>query len=432
MSPKLAICGGEPVSSKPDMPKWPIHSDIELNNVRDVLESSMWSRTPGKSKKNPQSDKIQQFEENFCKFLGAKHGVAVTNGTAALELSCRALSLEPGDEIITPAYSFVSSATSIFAARCIPVFVDLDPETLLISPDRIEEAITPRTRAIVAVHLDGYACDMDRIMEIAKKHNLYVIEDCARAPGAEWRGQKVGTIGHFGCFSYWTSKHMSAGEGGFISSNHSELFNVASGIMNQGRMQNEDFYQHDIWGGNYRMSQVQAAVLLGQLSRYPEQIEHRENVVAHLGKLLEGKKGLRLVKRDPRQTKLVYYFMLLHYDAAEFGGVPLELFSKAMGAEGAPLQENFNRPLSENPIFSAEGLKASKLDFIFRDYGRVIDYANLRFPVVEGNSTLRRQHRHLLAPKEEMDVLVQAMEKIRANVDELVEYANGNANVAVK
>jgi len=422
MKKSLALLGGEALHPRPQQIKWPVSGDEELVHLRDVLDSSMWSRYPQGQQPNKRADKIQQLQEEFCSFLGARNGFAVTNGTVALEIACRSLLLKPGDEIITPAYSFVSSATCVFAARAIPVFVDLDPETLCISPDRIEEAITPRTRAIIAVHLDGYVCDMDRIMEIARRHNLAVIEDCARAPGSEWRGQKVGTIGHFGCFSFWTSKHMTCGEGGFLCSNDDDLFLKAESIANQGRARGGDFYEHPMLGGNGRMSQFQAAVLLGQLSRYPQQMEQRERNMEHLQSLLKDQAGFRAVRRDPRATRLSYYFAVFHYDPEAFGGVSRDLFAKAVTAEGSILQTNFDTPLSRNGVFSEEGLRANQLEFLYRDHGRTIDYQSLSFPVVESNTTLRRQHRTLLGGPEQMEHLAEAVKKVHACQHELVEF----------
>jgi dTDP-4-amino-4,6-dideoxygalactose transaminase len=423
----LAIAGGPRTRPTGERRReWPVYGESEQRHLQEVLDAPMWSffTSPQQKAEYAQANKLEMFENRFRDYLGAKHGLTITNGTAALEIACKALLMDPGDEVITPAHSFVASATCALAANAIPVFVDLDPETLCISPDRIEEAITARTRAIVAVHLDGYLCDMDRIMAIAKKHNLIVIEDCARSHGAEWRGQKSGAIGHFGCFSFWTSKLMTCGEGGFLSCNDDSLFARAWSIQNQGRpMEGSDFYEHVILGSNHRMSQFQAAVLLGQLERLDEQIAHREANIRHLETLLKGFRGLRHVKRDPRVTSQVYFFAVFHYDPAEFGGAPRELFCKAMNAEGVALQPGVDGGLYKNRLFSTQALRDNKLDFIFRDYGRVIDYENLHFPVTEHNHSVKMQARNLLGPKEDMDAFAAAARKIHEHVDELIEFA---------
>jgi len=422
--PQLAILGGAPVRRGKKAPRWPVSGEEEMGHVREVLDSSMWSRYLSKKETGGPGDKVTEFERRFCEFLGAQHGIAVTNGTAALEVACRAIFPDPGDEIITPAHSFVASATCAFAARAIPVFVDLDPETLCISPDRIEEAITPRTRAIIAVHLDGYLCDMDRIMAIAEKHGLVVIEDCARSHGSEWRGRKAGSIGHFGCFSFWNSKQMTCGEGGFVSSNDDQLSAAAASIANQGRTAGGGQYEHSILGCNERMNQISAAVMLGQLSRLPSQIAHREENIACLERLIEKQPGFRHVRRDPRATCQTYFFAVFHYDPAEFQGVPRTVFSKAMQAEGVPLQVGVDSGLYANALFSREGLRANKIDFLYRDHGRTIDYETLRFPVTEDNNSLRIQHRWLLGPKSDMEEFAAAVRKIHENAGELAAYAS--------
>jgi dTDP-4-amino-4,6-dideoxygalactose transaminase len=257
--------------------------ETEKQHLMDVLEANRLSTYVLTNKPHPDAesrgDKLTAFQRRFNEYLGVKHGIPIINGTAALDVACRSLLMAPGDEVITPAHSFIASGTCALFCNTIPVFVDLNPETFCISPERIEEAITPRTRAIIAVHLDGYMCDMDRIMDIAKKHDLYVIEDCARAHASEWRGRKAGSIGHFGCFSFQSSKVMTCGEGGYLCTNDDHLYSKAWSIHNAGRQVAGGFYEHFVLGGNERMGQLEAAVLLPQLARLPEQARRREYVI---------------------------------------------------------------------------------------------------------------------------------------------------------
>ena len=186
---KLAVLGGTPTKQNP-FPAWPQYDDRERQALLNVLDSRVWWRTPGTATLN--------FEQEFAAYHGAKHGIACTNGTAALEIVMAALGIAPGDEVIVPDYTFVATASAVLFAGALPVMVDIDPRTYCIDPDAIEAAITPRTKAIMAVHVAGHPADLDRIPEIAKKHGLFFIEDSAHAHGSEWRGRKVGTFGDAG------------------------------------------------------------------------------------------------------------------------------------------------------------------------------------------------------------------------------------------
>ncbi|OPZ09211.1 MAG: L-glutamine:2-deoxy-scyllo-inosose aminotransferase [candidate division BRC1 bacterium ADurb.BinA364] len=260
-------------------------------------------------------------------------------------------------------------------------------------------------------------------MDIAARHNLIVIEDCARAHGTEWKGKKTGSIGHFGGYSFWTSKLMTAGEGGFLTVNDDSLFHRAWSVANQGRQIGGEFYEHSVLGCNERMSQFTAAILLGQLERLPGQIATRETNMQYLESLLAGVPGLRPAKREPRETTLTYFFATLHYDPAAFGGLSIDMFQRAMTAEGIPMRQGPNSPLSRNPIFAADALRANGVGHLYEARGGMIDYHALRFPVVENSLTVQMQHRTLLGPREQMEAVAEAAQKIRDNVGELLELA---------
>src|SRR3954454_11005301 len=189
----LAMLGGKKAKSKP-FPVWPYYDSKEEHALKEVLESRVWWRTPG--------TKTLEFEKDFARFHGARHGVAVTNGTAALEVAIAALGIGQGDEVILPNFTFVATASAVLFANALPVLVDVDPETYCIDTNLAEAAITPRTKAIIAVHMGGHPADLDRLQEIAKKHGLALIEDSAHAHGSEWRGKKIGTFGIGATFSF--------------------------------------------------------------------------------------------------------------------------------------------------------------------------------------------------------------------------------------
>ncbi len=267
---KLAVNGGERVITRSLGRRWPIFGEREEELLLEVLHSGKWWRG---AYSEASESKVGQFEDAFAKYQDAEYGVAVTNGTQALECALKAAGVESGDEIIVPALTFVATATAAALVNGIPVFADIDPETFNISPDSIADAITDKTKAVIPVHNGGYPADMDRIMEIAEKHNLMVIEDAAHAHGSEWKGKRVGSIGHFGCFSFQMGKTLTCGEGGIILMNDKELAEKAFSFHHIGRIAGRPFYEFHRVASNLRMTEFQAAVLLGQFERLDEQID---------------------------------------------------------------------------------------------------------------------------------------------------------------
>ena len=226
---KLALVGGKPVRMEP-FPVWPVFDDHEVDAVTDVVKSGKWWRFGYATGIDLDEDaeaaglsKTQEFSREFARYQDAQYGIAVANGTGSIEIILKALGVGPGDEVIVPAYTYVASATAVLQVLAVPVFVDIDPDTYGIDPDRVEQSITSRTKAIEPVHFGGQSVDMDRILSIAEKHGLAVIEDAAHAHGSEWRGRKVGALGTAGSFSFQASKNMTAGEGGIIVTNDESL-----------------------------------------------------------------------------------------------------------------------------------------------------------------------------------------------------------------
>ena len=216
MQTQLAINGGTPVVDivEAPWPKWPIYDEREEKALLDVLHSEKWWYVEGTNGK--------LLEQEFAAYQNAKYGVACTNGSAALEICLRALGIGCGDEVIVPPYTFIATASAVLASGATPIFADIEGDTLNIDPLEIEKAITSRTKAIIPVHMAGRPADMDAIIALKEKHNLFVIEDAAQAHGAEWNGTKVGALGDMGTFSLQASKNLNAGEGGLIISNNEE------------------------------------------------------------------------------------------------------------------------------------------------------------------------------------------------------------------
>ena len=399
----LALWGGEPVKKTP-FPVWPHFDDHERAALLEVLESGQWWRTPG--------TRTLEFEEAFARYHDARHGIAVTNGTAALEVSLAALGIGPGDEVIVPDYTFVATASAVLFTGALPVLVDVTAGTYCLDPDLAEAAITPRTKAIVVVHVAGHPADMDRFVEIAHRHKVYLVEDSAHAHGSEWRGQKVGALGDFGTFSFQQSKLMTAGEGGLIVTNHDDLERRARSIHDCGRMPGEWYYAHFIYGSNYRLSEWQGAVLLQQLARLDAQAAVRTRNAAFLNKALAEIEGITPQAQDPRCTRNGHYGYLFHYDRRAFGDTPIDRFIEALNAEGIPTQASYP-PLHELDVFRS-GAYRQRLSPAQRDEKHAFldaDFPNTRRAAGEGVWLI---HQVLLGSEDDTALIVEAVKKIQA------------------
>jgi dTDP-4-amino-4,6-dideoxygalactose transaminase len=339
--PELALFGGSKTKQKP-FPLWPQYDDNERRALNEVLESRVWWRTPG--------TKTLEFEKAFAEYHGARHGIAVTNGTAALEVTMAALDIGPGDEVIVADFTFIATASAVLFANALPVLVDVDPGTYCLDPELTEAAITPRTKAIIAVHMGGHPADLDRLGQLAQKCGLHLIEDSAHAHGSEWRGKKIGTFGKAGTFSFQSSKLMTAGEGGIIISNDDTFECQARSVHDCGRMPGEWFYSHFIYGSNYRLSEWQGAVLNVQLGRLEEQTLHRHRNGRLLDKLFAEIPGITAQRCDPRCTRNSQYAYIFHVDARQFAGISTENFIATLNAEGIPTQASYP-PLHELDCF---------------------------------------------------------------------------------
>jgi len=250
----------------------------EAKYVMDCLETT-WISSTGKY--------LEEFEEAFARFCGVKYAMTCSNGTSALHLALLALGLAPGEEVIVPTLTFVASANAVVYCGAKPVFVDVDPEIWNLDPRQIEAQITPRTRGIIAVHLGGHPADMDVVMAIARRHNLFVLEDAAQAHGAEVHGRRVGSIGDIGSFSFYGNKIVSTGEGGMLTTNDEALARKVQLLKNQG-MDPDRRYWHPVVGFNYRMTNVQAAIGLAQMERVDWQLARRAEIVSWYREELAG------------------------------------------------------------------------------------------------------------------------------------------------
>jgi len=401
----LAINGGTPVRKKP-FPSWPVRNDRELEKLKEVWESGKWGIN---------SPYIAEFEEKFARFHGVKYALSAVNGTATLWIGLRACGVGLGDEVIIPPYTFIATATCVLMANAVPIFVDIDPETYNIDVNKVEEAVTERTKAIIPVHIGGLPCDMDKISEIARKYNLKVIEDAAQAHCAEWRGKKVGTLSDLGSFSFQMSKNITSGEGGALISDDKELMDKCFSFQNCGRVRSGMWYKHYVLGPNYRMTAFQAAILLAQLGKAQELADRRDANGRYLNEKLSKIPGIKPQRRGERVTRHAYHLYIFRYDSNEFGGLPRKQFIEALNAEGIPCGPGYV------PLYKEEVFATCSKEFPW--LAKRIDYSKVHLPICEkacNEEGVWFTQNILLGTREDMDTIVEAVAKIRENVRELL------------
>ncbi|MFA6715963.1 MAG: DegT/DnrJ/EryC1/StrS family aminotransferase [Victivallales bacterium] len=394
-----------------DFPKWPQYGQRESKALLRVLNSGVWG-IGGKE--------TEKFEKTFAEYQHCKYCVTMTNGSVTLRNALLACNIEAGSEVIVPPYTFLATATSVIEANCIPVFVDIDPDTYCIDHRKIEKAVTPRTKAIIPVHLGGHAAAMDEIMEIAGKYNLYVIEDCAHAHGAEYKGKKVGSIGDIGSFSFQSSKNLCCGEGGAIVSNNKELTEKCWSIHNCGRIRDGAWYQHENLGSNYRLSQFQAAILNEQIKKIDRQIDKRQKNAAYLDKKLSQIPGIRPLIRKKEATRHTYHLYLFRYDTEIFSGITRNIFIESLRSKGIPVCEGYNTLIYKQPFIQEKRFAT------FSEWKHTnpnLNYSNTFCPVAEKSAEIEGcwlPQNILLGDKKNMDDIADAISRAYENKKRLL------------
>lgn len=311
----------------------------ELANVAQAVKSG-WISSRG--------DFIEQFEREFAKYIGVKFTVATNNGTTALHLVLYALGIKKGDEVIVPDLTFIATANAVSYTGAKPVFVDIDEKNWCLDHRKIEKAITRRTKAVIPVHLYGHPADMDPILKIARKHKLFVIEDAAEAHGAEYKGEKVGSLGHAAIFSFYGNKIITTGEGGMITTNNKNIYLKARHLRNQG-MDEDNKYWHSTIGYNYRMTNVQAAIGLAQLKKIEKFIKAKRRIFGWYTEYLRGLRGIRL-NPEEKWAKNVYWMISMVLEDTKISrNVFIKKLQKA-GIETRP----FFYPVSELPMYGGK------------------------------------------------------------------------------
>jgi dTDP-4-amino-4,6-dideoxygalactose transaminase len=408
---ELAARGGSPVRPG-GYPEWPVHDQSDLDAVAAAVRDGRWGGFP------EPGPRAAEFAERFAAYQGASHGVVMSNGTVTMEVALKALGIGWGDEVIVPALTFSATPYAAMAAGALPVFCDVDPRTLTIDPDQAEAAITPRTRAIMPVHLGHQMADMDRVAEIARRHSLAVVEDCAHAPGQRWRDHGAGTIGEFGSFSHQSSKILTAGEGGSLLTGDEELARRAHSLIDCGRPKDSDEKQYT-FGANYRLGELHAALLLVALDRFPAQQAEREANARRFQELAAGVPGVTLLPPDERITRWSFYRYVLLIEPEAFAGAGNQVVCDALEAEGVGCWVGYP-PMSRYDLFQPS---LSRLPVAVAHADR-LDPAAMSFPVAERAAlqrTVYLDENVFRAGAGGVEDAVEALAKVQRNAKELRE-----------
>ena len=390
-------------------PPWPIWDEEDVRTLTSVLRSgNWWCGAPG----DRAGENLWEFQQEFARFQEAKHCIAVANGTVAIETVLLALGVGLGDEVIVSDYTFVASASAVIAVNSVPIFCDIDPDTLVMDVGKVESLISSRTKAVIAVHLGGNPVAMDRLCELASIHGLRVIEDCAHAQGSRYRGKRVGSWGDAGTFSFQASKVLTAGEGGCIVCNDDTLAERIYCISDCGRRPGKYFYAHYEYGTNYRMSEFLAALLRSQLKKLPAQHEMRNKNARYLMRLLNGIDGIRVMKPTEGTDEMGYYIYPFLFSPSRFGGITKEELKKILNEAGIPIDDCYP-PLHSLACFRDIQLRKG-IDYTGANWGGDKSDDSF-FPVVSDVYTrsIQLPHYVLLAGQKPLDYIADCIRKLR-------------------
>jgi perosamine synthetase len=403
----LALKGGTPVRTKP-FPDWPQTNELDEQNMLKSVRSHRWCTYDS-------GNFIPEFEKAWAQDLGVGGCVMTPCGTNALHSAVEILGISPGDEVLVAPYTFIATIDAILLNYALPVFVDIDLKSFTIDPDDIEHRITEHTRAILPVHILSNAAHMDKILAIARKHNLPVIEDACQAHTTTWRGKRLGTLGTVGCFSFQESKVLPGGEAGALVSNDRELIQKAYSWRDFGRSpEGGDHWM--IRGTKYRPSDFPAAVLMAQMTRYKEICANREQNAAYLREQLSKVPGIYPQKQYPETEHQTYYHFGMRYDRAYFKDAPRDKVVKALNAEGIPVEgasaPSLNRePYLENTLNSRGYQRIYSKERLarYREQNHCPRNDELLATAVEFG------HMLLMGEKADMDDIVEAFNKVQTN-----------------
>lgn len=421
---KLAIFGGKKIRTKPfPYPPFPIIGKKEKQAVINALNKGALATFAG----SPGPDYLgsgfaKKLEQSFCSYYGTNYAISTDSGTAALHVAVAAAGIGYGDEVIVTPWSFTSSAKAPLFHNAIPVFADIEDKTFGLDPTAVEKAITKYTKAIIVVHLFGHPARMTEIIRIAKKHKLIVIEDCAQAHGAMYKGKKVGTIGDIGIFSLDATKQITAGVGGMVITNNSNLAKRSQLMRNHGEVWGPYKNKKEmigILGWGYIMDEMSAALGLAQMKKIDSDFIKRNHIAKELDKGLSKFYFLQLptVEKDCTHS---YYVYALKFNQ-KIAKVSRDKFVKALNAEGIPARAGYVEPLYLNPVYKWKVFYGQK-GFPYSCHPRKIEYKKGDCPVAERlhlKEEITTMWTHGAVGNREIKDILRAVEKIADNIKEL-------------
>ena len=413
-SGKLAALGGDPVRSNKNWPEWPYRDQNVIDSVLKTTKSGIWCRINDK-----ENGTVVTFEREWAKMMGVKHAQATGSGTQALHTSVEALGLGPGDEIITSPYTDPGTISSILSARVLPVLADIDRYSFQLDPDDVERRINQNTKAIMPVHIAGVAAHMERFVEMAKKHNLFIIEDACQAHFAKYQGKLLGTIGDLGCFSHQSSKVLACGEGGNIVSHNDELLERCFTVQNHGTSRQG---RTETIGPKYRMNEFEGAVLLGQLPTVMERHALRNKNAGYLTSKIKDIPGIHPQKLYDGTEEGSFYLYMMNYDKKEYNGADRSKYLKALAAEGINLSPYLKNGLHKEPwvdnIIERRVYKKMYTPQRLEQFKDEMVCPNCDI-VCEDEMVMLWASGPLLGTKEDMDDIINALSKVYENRDQL-------------
>lgn len=346
----------------------PIVGKDEIANVIKVLKSGRYVQGPF----------VKEFEQQFARYIGVKHAIATNSGTAAQHIILAALDIGPGDEVIVPGITFFSTATSVIHQNAIPIFADVNKKTVTLDPEDYRNKITERTKAVVPVHLYGWPADMAPILEISKKHDIKIIEDCAQAHGAEYDGKKVGSIGTAGFWSFYATKNITTAEGGMITTNDDELAKKARIIRSHGMINRDD---HIMLGYNYRMNELQAAIGVAQFPKLEKWNIQREKNSSYIYENIEEIDWLTTPEQNSK-IKSVYFWCPIFIDEKKLGKSTLQL-REELQEKGVETRHRYTAPLNKQIMLLEKNTYPKQCPFSCPYYGKEIDYSKIHLKNAE-------------------------------------------------
>ena len=402
----LALHGGTPVRTKP-FPEWPQTFELDEANILKSLRGHRWCTIDT-------GNFIPEFEKAWARELGVRGCVTTPCGTHALHTALELLGVSPGDEVLVAPYTYIATIDAILLNFALPVFVDTDLKTFTMDPDDIEHRITGDTRAILPVHMLSNAAHMDKILAVANKHNLPVVEDACQAHTTTWRGKRLGTLGKVGCFSFQESKLLPGGELGALVSDDAELIEKAYTWRNFGF--HPTTHRIVIRGTKYRTSDFAPAVALAQMTRYLRVHAVEEANAAYLKEQLKKIPGIYPQEQYPETANHAYYHFGMRYDSAYFNGVPRDQIVKALNAEGIPIEGAYGPALNREPYLE-HTLNSRAFQRIYSKE-RLARYREQNHCPHNDQLTataMEFEHEILSGPKEDIDDIAAAFDKVHRN-----------------